>query len=272
MRRAFTLIELLVVIAIIAILAAILFPVFAQAKAAAKKTAALSQMKELATSTFIYAGDQDDFLPMASSRNGTSDDPKIWTEALQPYVKSEAIFTAPGTDAKYASSWSGTAAKNFTDSRKNQNIGYSDATGVDPASTAVPGAAAPGTEGFTSSANFSQLEESSRVGLFATTPNSAESGAKERGYVFNPYNGPDSPDVVYTKGLPLIADVNVIRTPYLGVNHTGKSPGALKPILALYGATGKGEGSTPVIFGDSHAKSYSARQMNGFGTIIWRFR
>ena len=64
-RRAFTLIELLVVIAIIAILAAILFPVFAQAKAAAKKTQALSNTKQNATSLLIYTTDSDDVFPLA---------------------------------------------------------------------------------------------------------------------------------------------------------------------------------------------------------------
>lgn len=63
MRRAFTLIELLVVIAIIAILAAILFPVFAQAKLAAKKTTTLSNIKQVGTATLIYAGDYDDVYP-----------------------------------------------------------------------------------------------------------------------------------------------------------------------------------------------------------------
>jgi prepilin-type N-terminal cleavage/methylation domain-containing protein len=65
-NKAFTLIELLVVIAIIAILAAILFPVFAQAKAAAKKTADLSNMKQSALAAQIYSGDSDD----VSAANG----------------------------------------------------------------------------------------------------------------------------------------------------------------------------------------------------------
>ena len=65
MRRAFTLIELLVVIAIIAILAAILFPVFAQAKLAAKKTQDLSNMKQMGTATQLYLADSDDVYSMA---------------------------------------------------------------------------------------------------------------------------------------------------------------------------------------------------------------
>src|SRR5882757_4117150 len=63
-NRAFTLIELLVVIAIIAILAAILFPVFAQAKEAAKKTADLSSVKQVSTSMAIYLTDSDDTYPL----------------------------------------------------------------------------------------------------------------------------------------------------------------------------------------------------------------
>jgi prepilin-type N-terminal cleavage/methylation domain-containing protein len=69
-RRAFTLIELLVVIAIIAILAAILFPVFAQAKEAAKKTQCVSNTKQTALAAIMYAGDYDDVLP-AHDNNGS---------------------------------------------------------------------------------------------------------------------------------------------------------------------------------------------------------
>jgi prepilin-type N-terminal cleavage/methylation domain-containing protein len=262
-RKAFTLIELLVVIAIIAILAAILFPVFSQAKEAAKKTRALAQMKQLSMGVMLYAGDYDDFFVPASNRNvPPGQDPTVWPPLVNVYVKNQEIFLAPGANGStFAADWS---------SRRNQSIGYSDATGVDPASTAVEGAAPAGTEGFTNAANFSQADETARVGLFATTPNST--AGKERGYVFNPYNGPNSPDGDYKKGLPLIADVNLCTTIYKGNNYTGLSAGALKPIYALYGATRNGEGTTPVIFADGHAKSYSANALNEFGKVIWRFR
>ncbi len=68
-RKAFTLIELLVVIAIIAILAAILFPVFAQAKTAAKKAAMISNVKQTATSIIIYTTDADDTFSGGASPN-----------------------------------------------------------------------------------------------------------------------------------------------------------------------------------------------------------
>jgi len=84
-QRAFTLIELLVVIAIIAILAAILFPVFAQAKAAAKKTQSLSNVKQLNLGIMMYTNDSDDMLPMAQYQN-----PEwiSWIRVTDPYVKS----------------------------------------------------------------------------------------------------------------------------------------------------------------------------------------
>lgn len=261
MRRAFTLIELLVVIAIIAILAAILFPVFAQAKLAAKKTRALAQMRQLSTAVMMYSSDADDYFPPASNRSDPNQDPTVWPPIVYPYVKNEELFVAHDTNGTFARNWG---------ERRNQTIGYSDATGVDPASTSVEGNAAPGTEGFRSAASFSQAEESARVGLFATTPNSAT--GKERGYVFNPYNGPDSPTGDYYEGLPLIGDVNLCTTPYKGTDHSGKSAGALKPIFARYGGNGQGDGMSPVVFADGHTKMYSANAMSVPGKIVWRFR
>ena len=88
MKRAFTLIELLVVIAIIAILAAILFPVFAQAKAAAKKSTCLSNTKQIGVATVLYEGDYDDIIPLAGYQNFVANTPTTWMFLVDPYVKS----------------------------------------------------------------------------------------------------------------------------------------------------------------------------------------
>jgi len=103
MKKAFTLIELLVVIAIIAILAAILFPVFAQAKAAAKKTAVLSQYKQSGTALNIYFADVDDVAIMGSytmpgstvttPAGNTINNPTVtWCKAAEPYTKNWPIL------------------------------------------------------------------------------------------------------------------------------------------------------------------------------------
>jgi len=90
-RKAFTLIELLVVIAIIAILAAILFPVFAQAKAAAKKTASVSNEKQEALAIIMYDGDSDGQFPLAfQGQQWTGND--LWAQRVQPYTKSIGVF------------------------------------------------------------------------------------------------------------------------------------------------------------------------------------
>jgi prepilin-type N-terminal cleavage/methylation domain-containing protein len=90
-RKAFTLIELLVVIAIIAILAAILFPVFAQAKAAAKKTAAISNAKQIGLGEIMYRNDVDDvFVPYFSGYDkvlGYTSPQKYWPETISPYIQ-----------------------------------------------------------------------------------------------------------------------------------------------------------------------------------------
>lgn len=107
-KAAFTLIELLVVIAIIAILAAILFPVFAQAKTAAKKTASLSNAKQIGTALQIYLGDFDDVFPYASAH--PNEDPAGWwgagwTFKVQPYMKNFGIFRSPGEAQTTGGGW-----------------------------------------------------------------------------------------------------------------------------------------------------------------------
>ncbi len=100
MRKGFTLIELLVVIAIIAILAAILFPVFARAREKAKQTSCLSNMKQLVLGAQMYTNDYDD--NVFGHIQGTRSDfyppqrPYLnWAQQVYPYVKNEQLFVCP---------------------------------------------------------------------------------------------------------------------------------------------------------------------------------
>jgi len=94
MRRGFTLIELLVVIAIIAILAAILFPVFAQAKETAKKSAEISNIKQLNLAAVMYSIDNDDSFPLAWWNDGAGTG-QIWHFVVWPYTRNYDIFKTP---------------------------------------------------------------------------------------------------------------------------------------------------------------------------------
>src|SRR5687767_11001524 len=86
-RRAFTLIELLVVIAIIAILAAILFPVFAQARAAGRKAACQSNQKQIGTAITLYTQDYDETLPLGDYTTANPFTQPSWQNLVDPYVK-----------------------------------------------------------------------------------------------------------------------------------------------------------------------------------------
>ncbi len=92
-RQGFTLIELLVVIAIIAILAAILFPVFARARENARKANCQSNLKQLSSSILMYAQDYDECLPPAYFGSGTW--VAKWSAIVVPYVKNEGVFRCP---------------------------------------------------------------------------------------------------------------------------------------------------------------------------------
>lgn len=93
-RRGFTLIELLVVVAIIAILAAVLFPVFARAREAARAASCRSNLKQYATATLMYVQDYDEVLPFSAGP-----DPTMCTQTfymvLDPYVKNKQIVQCP---------------------------------------------------------------------------------------------------------------------------------------------------------------------------------
>src|SRR3982750_3360923 len=86
-RSGFTLIELLVVIAIIAILAAILFPVFAQAREKARQTACMSNVKQIGTALTMYVQDYEETMPRAFSGGTAASPGRDWSTDLIPYIK-----------------------------------------------------------------------------------------------------------------------------------------------------------------------------------------
>ncbi len=104
-RRGFTLIELLVVIAIIAILAAILFPVFAQAREKGRQTQCVSNMKQIGTALMMYTQDYDETYPFGYQYHGTYNASgactasnhllEWWQDLARPYVKNEMVYQCP---------------------------------------------------------------------------------------------------------------------------------------------------------------------------------
>jgi prepilin-type N-terminal cleavage/methylation domain-containing protein/prepilin-type processing-associated H-X9-DG protein len=93
MRRGFTLIELLVVIAIIAILAAILFPVFARAREKARQSSCLSNTKQLQLAILMYVQDYDETFCLGNNSAGGSW--VKWFTLMEPYLKNEQILVCP---------------------------------------------------------------------------------------------------------------------------------------------------------------------------------
>ena len=110
MKHGFTLIELLVVIAIIAILAAILFPVFAQARSKARQTTCLSNVRQFGLAMDMYVQDYDEVMILSGQRppsGKTPDTAPIWPAYLAAYARNEGIFVCPDAKAKgrYATTW-----------------------------------------------------------------------------------------------------------------------------------------------------------------------
>lgn len=100
-RSGFTLIELLVVIAIIAILAAILFPVFAQAREQARKTSCLSNQKQLGLSLMMYSQDYDEVFPFGLDEAWHDS----WAVTTQPYIKNSGVLRCPDDVFTPAPGW-----------------------------------------------------------------------------------------------------------------------------------------------------------------------
>ena len=126
MKRGFTLIELLVVIAIIAILAAILFPVFARAREKARQTSCLSNLKQLGLAWQMYAQDYDEIGPFCQVNNLGGMGTAHWPFLLKGYVKNNQIFDCPSYTKRYdgGQTYNGTAGPSY-----GQNVYLGSETG-----------------------------------------------------------------------------------------------------------------------------------------------
>jgi prepilin-type N-terminal cleavage/methylation domain-containing protein/prepilin-type processing-associated H-X9-DG protein len=111
-RRGFTLIELLVVVAIIAILAAILFPVFGRARENARRSSCQSNVKQMGLALLQYAGDYDDNMPRWQV-GGTN--PISWRGLIQPYTKSTQVTVCPSAQSRVVGGTASAAAPAGTD-------------------------------------------------------------------------------------------------------------------------------------------------------------
>jgi prepilin-type N-terminal cleavage/methylation domain-containing protein/prepilin-type processing-associated H-X9-DG protein len=131
-RFGFTLIELLVVIAIIAILAAILFPVFAQAREKARMSSCESNLHQLATAVQMYTQDADELYPLGMYDNWTT----LWPILVQPYVKDINVLRCPDdsnlTQPSWTVGWAGVPISYTANGYVKGDVGASSTVGGGP--------------------------------------------------------------------------------------------------------------------------------------------
>jgi len=253
---AFTLVEVLTVIAITAVLAGILFPIFARAKEDSLQVACLSQMSQLGKAYIMYSDEADDkLLPSTNYGLGKANPDRLWTNCLKTYAKDEKLFVAPGSEGVYADKW---------ENRGAQTIGYNSSTAVDPAHGCNEDQAdVSGCLAFRTVTNFSK-NDPTYMALFAVTPG-GDVKNNYLGYEFSPYNGVPNPENPRLTP-PLVSDRDLVKEIKLPAEF-------IKPVHARYMSTGSDDGETPLVFGDGHAKTYSAKALIGNDMkLLWRLR
>jgi len=193
-HNAFTLIELLVVIAIIAILAAILFPVFARARENARRSSCQSNLKQIGLGIIQYLQDYDERFPAAFNQGATgvqaggNGTPVGWADATQPYLKSTQIFQCPSESRGpnsdpnsngYSDYWYNCMLSQSSPGSNSWNSGISQAALVATSLTVMAGDAGDaqngGTAGNRSNGYDSQGQVTSGANAAPAAPNSAGS-------------------------------------------------------------------------------------------------
>jgi prepilin-type N-terminal cleavage/methylation domain-containing protein/prepilin-type processing-associated H-X9-DG protein len=240
---AFTLIELLIVIAVISIVAAILFPIFAQPREKAKQVSCLSNHKQLVLSVLMYAQDYDENFPMAA--NMSAPNKTLWTETTLPYVRNKEVFRCRKANHNtflsrsslatfYADSW---------DNRNRASIGMSSQFLFDKT----------GKYGFRNIVSIEKLENPGMTVILADTPNALprrQQSTYEGGYMFDPCS------VQSVNGLPPIAATD---SPHPDIAN-----------VAPYAIIGRHSGMSPISFADGHVKPLRVSIPNF--EAKWQFR
>jgi prepilin-type N-terminal cleavage/methylation domain-containing protein/prepilin-type processing-associated H-X9-DG protein len=168
--KGFTLIELLVVIAIIAILAAILFPVFARARENARRSSCQQNIRQIGLAIKQYLSDYDESFPQVSVGAASSpvfNTPFGWADATQPYVRNTQLFQCPSDSAQPGpAAFEGNDA-NYTDYFYNSNLGGQNESAIQYISSTVlagdgvPGSATLASDGVntTSGGDIARIEQ-----------------------------------------------------------------------------------------------------------------
>jgi len=186
-RSGFTLIELLVVIAIIAILAAILFPVFAKAREKARQSSCLSNIKQIGLGFLQYAQDYDEKHVLAFQFPDAWDGTRIYPNLLAPYIKNNQIWTCPsrsgaGGDPAYTMGYYahyGIACRFFIRARGANASGCSPAPRGD--GIALAEMVSPAQEPLVAEASYYQVQQAN--------PPATDSWGSYRTAIFNAGNG-----------------------------------------------------------------------------------
>jgi prepilin-type N-terminal cleavage/methylation domain-containing protein/prepilin-type processing-associated H-X9-DG protein len=246
-KGGFTLIELLVVIAIIAILAAILFPVFSRAREQARKTACLSNLKQIGTALMMYAQDWDESLPVATTYCAWPDPQNNlqYYVRLQPYVKNWQVWTCPSGWSPHWPGWPNPCG------------------GISIVCHAVPQMMAAGWV----PSNF-RLSYGYSENIMNSYPENAEH-FKQFGTFCSALNRSKLANIPEPAVSPVIADCSSLlsggwRIGYANICGAGCVPDYRKEENARH------NGGSNVVFADGHVKWFSADQCgHNWDTGVW---